>query len=407
MSVVVLHPSARSRVWERIAIIAWCAVMLFVSVRVFLTPAAKTVYPIFSASARFWWEGIDLYEPDRPTDVQGGYRYTPGCAVAFTPFALFPDSIGGVLWRLFNVAALFGSGFWLVRAVLPNLLSSRNLGLLALLMMPMALQSVSNGQANLVVIACMIGCIAAVAEERWNLCSILMAVAFAMKLYPLALGMILMLLYPRRLSWRIPLACVVSLLVPFCFQWPDYVIDQYAKWIAVLRADDRADIMMEHMYRDLWLLIYLYDLPISRQAYLLIQMAGGGLVALWCWRRQRAGWPMSDLLVATLALTTAWMMLLGPATESSSFVILAPSFAISVLQAMTSDERGLCRALLWASCVCFFMAVGLGGFVTTVQIHYLGVHVWGSLFYFAYLLTQPRPAVAQELSQSENLKLAA
>jgi hypothetical protein len=272
---------------------------------------------------------------------------------------------------------------------------------------PLSLQSVNNGQANLVVIACMLGAVAAVAEERWNLCSILIAGAFVLKLYPLALGMVLMALYPRRLSWRIPLACVASLLIPFCFQWPTYVIDQYAKWVDILRADDRADIVMEHMYRDLWLLIYLYGLPISRKAYLLIQVAGGILVAVTCWRRQRAGWPVSELLVSTLALTTTWMMLLGPATESSSFVILAPSFALSIVESITQNDRSMRRLLLWTSCVCFTLAVALGGFMLTVKVHSLGVHVWGSLFYFAYLLTQPRPALAEQQRLVEDLKLAA
>jgi hypothetical protein len=382
---------------ERIAIIVWSVVVLFVSVRVFTTPAAKTVYPIFSASARFWWLGIDTYEPGRPTDVQNGYRYGPTCSVAFTPFAILPDSVGGVLWRLFNVGTLLGALGWFAHAVLPAKFTGRLCAGLALLILPMGLQSINNGQANLVVIACMIAAMAAVAQERWNLASALLAGAFVVKLYPLALGMILILLYPRRLAWRIPLAAILSLLVPFLFQHPDYVIDQYEKWIAVLQHDPRGE--LDHMYRDLWLLIFLYGVPISRTAYLLMQVAGGALVAFVCWRRQRASWPTQALLTSTLALTTAWMMLLGPATESSSFILMAPSFAWSVVEALQEPVRGSRRLLLWGSCVCFVLAIALGGFMATVRIHSLGVHVWGSLFYFAYLLTQPRPAV--ELAQPE------
>jgi hypothetical protein len=384
---------------EKIAIIVWSMVVLFVSVRAFMTPATKTVYPIFSASARLWWSGIDTYEPGRPTDVQNGYRYGPTCSVAFTPFAIFPDAVGGVLWRLFNVATLLGALGWFARAVLPTKLTGGLYAGLALLILPMGLQSINNGQANLVVIACMLGAIAAVAQERWNLASALLAAAFVMKLYPLALGMILIVLYPRRLAWRIPLAAGVSLLIAFLFQHPDYVIDQYVKWIVVLQHEKRRE--LDGMYRDLWLLIYLYDLPISRAGYLLIQIAGGALVAFVCWRRQRAGWPTAALLTATLALTTAWMMLLGPATESSSFILLAPSFAWSVLEALQEPAPGRRRLLLWGSCVCFVLAIALGGFMATVRIHSLGVHVWGSIFYFAYLLTEPRPAVAVALAQPE------
>jgi hypothetical protein len=385
---------------ERIAIIAWSVVFLVVGTRVFMVPEAKTVYPIFSASARFWWTGTDLYEPGRPTDVQSGYRYGPTCAIAFTPFAIFPDSVGGVLWRLFNVAALLGALSWLARAVLPAKLTTRLYAGLVLLVLPMAVQSINNGQANLVVIACMIGGIAAVAQERWNLATALLTAAFVIKLYPLALGMILIVLYPRRLAWRIPLAALLSFLVPFLFQHPDYVIEQYQKWIFLLQFDNRGQ--LDHMYRDLWLLIFLYALPISRKMYVLIQIAGGALVAFLCWRRQRACWPTKALLTSALALTTAWMMLLGPATESSSFILLAPSFAWSVLEAIQEPTGGRRRLLLlWGSCFCFVLAIVLGGFLATVRVHHLGVHVWGSLLYFAYLLTEPRPTVNVGLAQPE------
>jgi len=120
-----------------------------------------------------------------------------------------------------------------------------------------------------------------------------------------------------------------------------------------------------------------------------------------CWRRQRAGWPTPALLSATLALTTAWMMLLGPATESSSFILLAPSFGWSVLEALREPPLGSRRLLLWGSCACFVIAVVLGGFLATVKVHSLGVHVWGSLFYLAYLLTQPHPTVNVGLAQPD------
>ena len=172
MNLAVLHSwfASAGRV-ERTAIIVWSAVLLVVSVRVFVSPETKTVYPIFSASARLWWAGVDTYEPGRPTDVQNGYRYGPTCSVAFTPFAIFPDAVGGILWRLFNVGVLLGALAWFARAVLPMRLTTQLYAGLALLILPMGLQSISNGQANLVVIACMIGAIAAVAQERWNLAS--------------------------------------------------------------------------------------------------------------------------------------------------------------------------------------------------------------------------------------------
>jgi hypothetical protein len=101
------------------------------------------------------------------------------------------------------------------------------------------------------------------------------------------------------------------------------------------------------------------------------------------------------LLSSTLALTTAWMMLLGPATESSSFALLAPSFAWSVVLALQTKERSLRHGLLWGSCAFFAIAIFFGGIVPEWKIHERGVHAWGSLCYFMYLLVEPSAAVTQ------------
>ena len=396
--------ASRTR-WEKVALAIWGVLLLFVSVRTLVAPASKTVYPIFSASGRFWWTSTDLYEPHRPTNVQDGYRYSPTCAILFTPFAIFPDAIGGVLWRLFSAAALLGAFGWFARAVLPSQ-AATHFAMMTLLILSLSIQSVSNGQANLVVIACMLGAVAAVKVERWNLASSLIALAFIFKLYPLALGMVLVLLYPRQL-WRIPLACLASLAAPFFFQHPVYVIDQYEKWIALIGSEDRANIQLDHMYRDAWLLIHLYGIPISRKFYLLLQVAGGAGVAILCWQRQRAGWPTEPLLASTLALTTAWMMLLGPATESSSFALLAPSFAWSVVEGLNAKTRHVRQWLLWASCAMFVIAVFLGGIVHAWRIHQTGVHAWGSLCYFAYLLLERGAPAVQEMRLANRPRIAA
>jgi hypothetical protein len=194
--------------------------------------------------------------------------------------------------------------------------------------------------------------------------------------------------------------------LPFVAQEPGYVVDQYAKWIALVRAEDRADIALNHMYRDLWLLIHLYGVPINRSLYVVLQVAGGAAVALLCWQRQRAGWPTSALLASTLALTTAWMMLLGPATESSSFALLAPSFAWSVIETLQTNDRTARHGLLWCSCGLFAVAVVVGGIAKDLGIHEAGMHAWASLCYFAYLLTEPFARRTSEEMPQDSLACA-
>jgi hypothetical protein len=395
--------------WERAAIAIWGAILLFVTIRVLHSPQAKTVYPIFSASGRFWWSGIDLYEPDRPAWVQNGYRYSPTFAILVTPFAIFPDGVGGALWRLTGTAALIGALAWLARSVWSVSLSRDQFAALTLLMLPLSLQSVNNGQANIVVTAAMLVSVAAVRAERWNLVTAMIALAFVCKLYPIALGLLLMVLYPRRLGWRIPLALLLGLVLPFAFQSPDYVVDQYQKWFALLGQDDRHQLAPENSYRDLWLLIRLCHLPIRHGIYPYIQVGAGAVIAALLWWRQRRGWPQRTLLTATLALATTWMMLLGPATESSSFVLLAPPLAWSLLEAWQRGARGAGPRLLLlgGSAALFTAAVFLGGFSTTVKIHALGVHSWASLLYFLYLLTEPAPPAEQQQQEQVERRAAA
>lgn len=394
---------ARTR-WEQIAIAVWTAFLLFVCVRSFVKPTAKTVYPIYSACGYFWCTSQDLYAPDRPEWAQGGYRYSPTFAVMCVPFAAFPDNIGGVLWRLICTGALLGSLFWLARSVASKPLSADHFAWLVLLSLPLSLQSVNNGQANILIAATLVGTIAAVREERWNLASVLIAIGFACKVYPLALGLLLIVVNPRTLGWRVPLAVAASVVAPFLTQSPDYVVDQYAKWLRVLRTDDRSEIDLDQSYRDLWLLIRLYDIPIQRTLYVAIQLVSALALAILVWQRQRIGWAEKPLLISTLALASVWMMFLGPTTESCSFILMAPSFALSIVETLR-DGVSKPRGWMLAISVAFFtIAIGMADFKWLINIHAVGVHAWACVFYIGYLLTESQPAA---LAAEQQLPLAA
>ena len=149
---------------------------------------------------------------------------------------------------------------------------------------------------------------------------------------------------------------------------------------------------LDAIYRDLWLLIRLFDLPISRTAYVGLQLLSANGIALLCWYRQRSGWRENQLLVSTLALAAAWMMLLGPATESCTFVLLAPSFAWSIVAALRTNPLQARHWLLWASVSLFASVVLAASLKSTVGIHAVGIHSWASLLYFTYVLVEPAPA---------------
>ena len=391
---------------EKAAFIVWTAVLLVVCVRVFIAPDKRTVYPIFSGSAQLWWSGLDLYEPHRPDTVQGGYRYSPTFAILVSPFAVFPDSLGGILWRLVSSGALLCSLAWLARTVLPWSFSRDQFALLMLFCLPLTVQSLSNGQANIIVIAAMLASVAAVREQRWNVSCILMTLAFICKVYPLALGMLLIMLYPRQLFARMTCAIALSLALPFLMQETNYVVDQNDKWFTLLRADDRTEAAPDDKHRDLRLLLEICGMPLSKPMWGLVQLAGGAGIALLTWLRQLNGWPEKSLLTATLALAATWMVALGPVVESSTFVLLAPALAWSILTAVQDDVSMHRKLLLVGSVMMFVLAVLLGGIANTARLHVIGLHPAGSLLYLLFLLTERRPP-APALSPSLTYRAAA
>ena len=69
-------------------------------------------------------------------------------------------------------------------------------------------------------------------------------------------------------------------------QNPAWVARQYCNWWTSLRIDDRTQWPLERSYRDLWMLIRFYMLPVSYHVYVVIQLALAAATAAVCaWRR--------------------------------------------------------------------------------------------------------------------------
>jgi alpha-1,2-mannosyltransferase len=377
--------------WEKLTWAVWIALLAGMCGRAFLMPNSRTVYNIWSSSSMLWWSGGELYQPHRPASVPPGFRYSPTFAILTTPFAWFPDAVGGVLWRCCCTILFAGAVSWWIRAVLPWRLSRDQAAQLFLLMLPLSVQSMSNAQANVPVITCLLATVAAIKERRWTWAAVFIAVAFGMKVYPLALGLVLVVLYPRQLGWRVPLAILAWLALPLLTQNTDRVVDQYQKWYTCVKEDDRSAIMWDQMYRDAWLLLRLAKVPVSREAYEIFEAFSGLAVAGLCWHRQRAGWPEKESLNGALALTCTWMLILGPASESCTYILLAPVLAASLVKALNESGGSWRRHLLYASCAFFLVAVCLGTLPGAALWHSWGLHPIGGLLYMAYLLTEPRP----------------
>ena len=163
---------------------------------------------------------------------------------------------------------------------------------------------------------------------------------------PVALALLLCLLRPRQLSWRILAWLGVAGLLPFAFQNSHYVSGQYDAWLQTRLADNRFDYPMKDAPLDLWyLLVRVGRLPVSERAYTALQVICGAAIAALVLLQSRRRLPQRDILANLFLMVSAWMLLLGPATENQTYVVLAPAACLAAVQSLTCSS---CRTRLFA-----------------------------------------------------------
>lgn len=312
-----------STTWARLTLALWLVVLAGICARTFLANIyTHNVYPIFAYAAERWLAGEGIYMTY--TTYRDIFRYSPLAAVLFIPWQLLPDHTASVAWRLLNTALLLGALHLWLRHCWANPWSKTQYWQILLLLLPLVVDNINNGQINPMLLSLLLLATTAVARGRWTLASVCIALACYLKVYPIALGLLLMLLYPRQLPWRVALALVVGFLVPFACQRPTYVWGQYVEWIRYLQFDDRQGASLHTLPRDVRMLLGVFAINLTQAAYLALQAGMGALIAAVCWRTQHRGVPEPRVLLGTLALASGWMLVFGPATESCTYMLLAP-----------------------------------------------------------------------------------
>ncbi len=371
-------PGRRWDVWVRAAALVWAIVLAVVCVRSAVQPRERSLYYTWLTAGQDWSEGSPLLYQRTETRSLDVFRYSPLVAALLTPLQFLDERSGNVLWRLLNAGVFLGGFAYWLRQRLPAD-AGRLHGILFLLAVPLSLGSLNNGQPNPLVIGLLLFAVAAAGDSRWTFAAVCVALACALKVYPIAVGLLLVVAYPRQLSWRLALSLLAVLLLPYLCQRPEYVTEQYAQWFQRLGADDRSNFPLDRAYRDLWQLVRLTHLPIGRPGYVGIQLGVAAACAALCAAGRWAGFDRTRLGTTVLALGTCWMMLCGPATESCSFVQLAPALAWAVVSAFREPWPLALRWLPLASFALFMAGVLAGLTPATAQIHGLGVQPLAAL----------------------------
>jgi hypothetical protein len=315
-----LRPAALPRA----TLALWVALAVICAVRAALQPASHTVYPVYTHAARAWLARDELYVLVPGYDY---YRYSPLAAAFFAPWLALGDGWGGAMWRIVG-AALLAQGLFAWtrlgqrRGVSPPLVF--------LLVWPFLLQNVNNGQSNPHMLGLLLLGTAEATLGRLGRSATWFAMAALLKPYTLAAAFLVAVAEPR-LWGRLMMALAVGLALPFCFGPMDYVASQYVSWVTHLTGNDRSDFDLKGAYRDLALLFRVYLVPLRPATYHAIQLAAALAMAAVTAAGRRMGFPRRDLLTCAFALAACWMTVLGPATESCTYLLLAPSLAATLV----------------------------------------------------------------------------
>ena len=373
-----------------LALGAWVILALVVSIRAFISPENHTVYPVYMRAAANWIAGRDLYAGAID------FRYSPPVAASFVPLSLLPLRLGAALWRLINVLSLLGALLWWMRTPALKTLTSFQKALLLILVLPLAANSINNGQINSLLTALLVAATAAVSEELAIPAAICLTLAILLKIYPITLALLFLLCYPRRLLLPMLLIFTAAVGLSLLLRDPPYVIARYAEWFHAIRTDDRDLARINLAPTDVRLLIRLWwDVP-PRWAYQALQAATAIGLALLCFRNSRQPQSKNALPAIILGLASCWMLLFGPATEANTFVLVAPAAAfLSIAPADTPRAR---KAWLLAVVGYWILIASqiVGWFPFGRDVQSAGVAPLGTLLVFAAFIlfslqTTPAP----------------
>ncbi len=369
------------RYWNALAFLGWGGALIGLTISILAKAERKTNFTRYALAGQKWLQGVDLYS----TTPNKGFVYSPVSAIFYLGASFLPGAWGKVFWCLISAALLLYGLHALMRHGPFTHIPVRLRGLVFLLILPLSLGNLDNAQANAFVIGLIMITVAFFASGRWTLAAIALAVAVWWKIYPLAVGLLLILLEPKKFTWRLLLAIVVLGLVPFLCQKPGYVTEQYREWITTRTGDNRLEYDIALAPLDLWfLLVRLGHLPISQTVYHVLQLAGGAAIAVYClWGRIRQ-WPRERLLGGLFVFVCVWMILLGPASENHAYLLVAPAAVLAMVEGFLSRSLALRILGVGAYALLLLAILRIGFFPQEKHLLLLALQPFGALVLLAY-----------------------
>jgi hypothetical protein len=310
--------------------------------------------------------------------------YSPLIAAFFVLFAWLPLSLGAVLWRLLDAAVFIGAIFWWLKAEIHDRIRASSYWLAFLLILPLSLGNFNNGQINPLIIGLLMIAMLAARYRQWTLSAICVGICAYLKIYPLSVGLLLVLVYPRKLGWRIALTLILMGALPFILQRPAYVFEQYQRWFAFRATDDRR-MNMDIAPRDFAMILRVLHINLSAAVFLVVQILAGAGAAVVCVIGRIRKWSEERLLICIFTLGTCWMLLFGPATEDATYAMIAPALSFAMIQAFSQMTPAWMRVLICVSYAVLLVGLILNAFFGLKKTPYsMSVQPFGALLFAGY-----------------------
>ena len=322
----------------RMAWIVWGLIGVLAVGYSVLRPSHQGAYPLFRDTGGQWLAGAPLFDRVHSNSLEV-YRYSPLIAVLLVPLAMLPLLPGMALLHGINLSVFLVGLCWWGNKVLQGGGSKR--AQLLLLSAVIGGGALVDAQLRLVTLGLMLIGMAALEEERWFLSALVIGLSACIKAYTLSLGLVLALVYPRRFAPWFGLSILLLLALPFGFQSPAYVLEQYQDWFC-------AGLNQRYQggFQDMMYLWNTWIGPMDRDVFTLVSVAAGAAVAFVALLRRRA--LAQDLHICIFGLCSIWMTTFGPATEARTYVALAPLVALATVRAWTKELPFWSRHLTFA-----------------------------------------------------------
>lgn len=387
--------SSSDKCAARYAWVGWTALFL-VTAAIIIAGSNRTVVPSYRLAALNWIAGRGLYDG---TGV-GGFVYLPQAAILFVPFAMIPQILGEVLWRLFTIGTL-AVGLRGFAGLAGEKSRTELFPLMTLVTIPLAWDCARNGQATLIITGLMLLSVVDISRCRWWRATLWLSLGVAVK--PLMIVLVLLIMaIDRPMTWRLLLGMGAVALAPFAIQHPAYVLQQYSACLHNTTMAAHVSVAA-HGWTSPFTALRLVGLDVPEHVQTAIRMVAAFATLALCIVARR--WHDTDRsAIFVFSLAVVYLTLFSPRTENNTYAMLGPAIAVFLALAFLVEKRYSAGILL--SCIAVILVGG------RLFEHLLAPHAEGiwlsplmatcfSVYLLAQLLANPTKRI-----NGENLSTA-